>query len=183
VATDGNGFCSIQDGPLVLGVNFKVSSPTLITGVRVYRVDTGVVEGTLWKDGIVLASGQFAGSGTHEWSDLVFNSPVPVTPGTYMASYSVNSNYAYQHAFPWSSLTPAPPVITETLEGLYCYAAPDCKPNRASRIPTTGCRLCVVNRATVIPELEVWTPHQFELHWSNSTSPAHSSGRPSEGGE
>jgi hypothetical protein len=78
VATDGNGFCSIQDGPFVLGVTFEVSSPTLITGVRIYRVDTGVAKGTLWKDGIVLASGQFAGSGTHEWSDLVFNWPVPV---------------------------------------------------------------------------------------------------------
>jgi hypothetical protein len=49
----------------------------------------------------------------------------------YMASYSVNSNYAYHHGFLWSSLTPAPPVITQASEGLYCYAAPDCQPNKS----------------------------------------------------
>lgn len=129
---DANGFCVVTDStgaPVELGVKFTTSEPVAIGGIRAYRVDPGQVTGTLWTvGGEKLASGTFAGSDTHSWQDLTFDSPVAIVPGeTYVASYySPNTTYA----FAWDYFTSGPTVsgpltalqsIEGNRNGVYCY--------------------------------------------------------------
>ena len=134
---DTNNFCYIDDGGAVeLGVKFTTSMSVLATGVRVYRTDAGSVTGSLWKaDGTLLATGTFAGTGTHSWQDLVFATPVPIVPGqTYIASYfAPNADYAYQHDFFTNSALTVGPItalqsVGSDLNGVYCYVTEACNP-------------------------------------------------------
>ena len=47
---DDNGFCVANDSRngLELGVKFQTSRELVITGVRIYRVDTDAVSASLW---------------------------------------------------------------------------------------------------------------------------------------
>jgi hypothetical protein len=133
---DSNGFCTIDDsGGVELGVKFTADAPVKITGVRVYRVDTGSLTGSLWKaDGTLLATGQFtAYSGANGWQDLTFATPIQIQGGvTYIASYfAPTADYAFEwRFFAGRSLTVGPITAMESVEGdrngVYCYVGEDC---------------------------------------------------------
>ena len=135
---DENDFCYIADHPGVeLGVRFTTSTPVLLTGVRIYRVDDGAVTGSLWSaDGTRLATGTFeAYSGTHGWQDMTFTDPGPVVinPGEiYTASYfAPNAMYAFEYyAYTNSSLTVGPITalqsVAATPNGVFCYVGQPC---------------------------------------------------------
>ncbi len=106
-----------------------------ITGVRVYRVDTDAVTGSLWSaaDGQLLAQGDFTSGPGHAWQDLTFSQPVAIVPGqTYIASYHTqNSLYAFQYNyFTNSAFTEGPITALQSVEGdrngVYCYDAETC---------------------------------------------------------
>jgi hypothetical protein len=129
---DENGFCVVEDStdaPVELGVKFTTSEPVAIGGIRAYRVDPGQVTGTLWTvDGENLATGTFAGSDTHSWQDLTFDTPVVIYPGeTYVASYySPNTTYAFEwNYFTEKAVVSGPLTALQSVEGnrngLFCY--------------------------------------------------------------
>lgn len=129
-SVDANGFCVIDDfGSVELGVKFTTSAPVAIRGIRVYRVDSGALTGTLWKaDGTKLASGTFSGSAVNAWQDLTFDAPVDIIPGqTYVASYfAPNSDYAFDwFYFTDTARTVGPLTATASIEGdrngVFCY--------------------------------------------------------------
>jgi hypothetical protein len=133
---DTNNFCWTQggDGNLAgpgveLGVKFTSSQNTVITGVRVYRVSPGAVIGHLWDGagGSPLATGNFSGSDTHSWQDLMFSSPVPIQANhTYVASYHVSDEqYALQYGFFATGGDTVGPITAlgspDSSNGVYCY--------------------------------------------------------------
>jgi hypothetical protein len=135
---DANNFCYIDDNPAVeLGVKFTTSTPALVTGVRIYRVDGGPVTGSLWSaDGTRLATGTFGPyAGDHGWQDLTFTDPGPVviTPGeTYIASYfAPNAMYAFEYFFFTNSGMTVGPItalqsVAEDPNGVFCYVGQPC---------------------------------------------------------
>jgi len=129
---DNNGFCYVEDttdDPVELGVKFTTSEPVVIGGIRAYRVDPGQVTGTLWTvGGEKLASGTFAGSETHSWQDLTFDSPVAIVPNeTYVASYySPDTTYAFEWDYFTDKATVSGPLTAKASvegdrNGVYCY--------------------------------------------------------------
>src|SRR5437764_14067703 len=101
--SDSNGFCTAVgtgEPSVELGVQFTSSKAVNIAGVRVYRVDGGSVNGSLWgADGTRLAGpASFSGSSTNSWQDVPFSAPVAITPGqTYVASYNAPTpSYAFE---------------------------------------------------------------------------------------
>jgi uncharacterized protein DUF4082 len=138
--SDSNGFCAAGSGePSVeLGVKFTSSKAVNIVGVRVYRVDGGAVNGSLWgADGTRLAGpASFGGSSTNSWQDLPFSAPVAITPGqTYVASYNAPTpSYAFEHGFFTSSSYTVGPITALDCEasggnGVFNYCSPDCFPS------------------------------------------------------
>jgi hypothetical protein len=134
---DANSFCWTEGGDgnvagpgVELGVKFTSSQAATITGVRVYRVSPGPVTGHLWDGagGAPLATGSFAGTATHNWQDLMFNSPVAIQAGhSYVASYHVSdTQYAFQHDFFTSGGYTVGPITAlsspdSSGNGVYCY--------------------------------------------------------------
>ncbi len=135
-SSDANSFCTIDDnGSVELGVKFTSSQPVNVVGVRMYRVDAGAVTGSLWSaDGTRLAGpAAFGGTATNGWQDVMFATPVPITPGqTYIASYSApDADYAYQYDFFTSTaFTEGPVTALQSFagdgNGAYCYAGGAC---------------------------------------------------------
>jgi hypothetical protein len=131
-SVDGNRFCVIDDeGGVELGVKFTTSQPVLITGVRVYRVDTGTDAGSLWDAaGVKLATGTFDAPSGLGWQDLHFSAAVAIQPGqTYVASYSAtNAKYAFQwYYFTDQSRTSGPITALQSAasggNGVYGYCS------------------------------------------------------------
>jgi hypothetical protein len=124
-----DGFSSIDDdGSVALGVKFTTSTNVDVVGVRVYRVDSGAMTGTLWTGGgTQLATGSF-GPFAPGWQDLTFGTPVAIGTGqTYVASYfAPNADYAYAHDFFAQSLTVGPITALDSAaaggNGVYVYA-------------------------------------------------------------
>lgn len=140
---DANNFCFIDDnGGVELGVKFTSSKAVNVTGVRIYRIDSGAVTGSLWAaDGTLLAGPVgFSGTTTHAWQDVTFGTPVAIAPGqTYVASYfAPNADYAYEYDFfTDSSYTAGPITALESVagdsNGVYCYAGGTCFPTNTFR--------------------------------------------------
>ena len=135
---DANSFCTIDDaGSVELGVKFRSSQPVSIVGVRIYRIDAGPVTASLWSsDGTRLAGPTaFGGTATHGWQDVMFGSPVAITPGeTYTASYfAPNADYTFEwFFFTNSSFTVGPITALQSGvdggNGVFCYAGASCFP-------------------------------------------------------
>ena len=133
---DSNGFCVASDVDGVeLGVKFRSSKAVVISGVRIYRVDTDAVTGSLWSaaGGPALTTGTFSQGAGHKWQDLTFDQPVSIVPGqTYIASYhSPNAQYAFEYEyFTDSELTVGPITALRSVEGdpngVYCYDRESC---------------------------------------------------------
>jgi len=84
---------------VTLGVKFRSSAPGFIKGVRFFSPNdlstvTGDFTGQLWdENGVLLASGIFAGVTTDSWQELIFAEPVLIEANTiYVASYHANTN-------------------------------------------------------------------------------------------
>jgi hypothetical protein len=87
-----------------LGVKFRTSSPGFIVGVRYYKSapNAGQHLGSLWsRDGQLLARGTFVNESPSGWQQLLFSSPVAVSPNiTYVASYHTDvGHYAVNHDY------------------------------------------------------------------------------------
>jgi Domain of unknown function (DUF4082)/Bacterial Ig-like domain len=133
---DGNGFCFADDvrNGLELGMKFRTDRPVEITGIRIYRVDTAAVEGSLWSaGGTLLARGKFSSSSAHGWQDMSFTDPVSIVPGkTYVASYfTPNTRYAFEYNyFANSALTVGPITALRAddgnPQGVHCYDDQQC---------------------------------------------------------
>jgi Domain of unknown function (DUF4082)/Fibronectin type III domain len=85
--------------PVELGVKFRTDTAGTITGIRFYKAgaNTGTHSGSLWSaGGERLAQATFTGESATGWQSVLFDSPVPVTPGaTYVASYHApNGHYS-----------------------------------------------------------------------------------------
>jgi hypothetical protein len=128
---DLNGFCVANDSRngLEIGVKFQTSETLEITGVRIYRMDTATVTGSLWdSSGTRLAKGTFSAGPAHTWQDMSFAEPVTIVPGiTYIASYfTPGTKYAFEHHYFASSALTVGPVtalrsVSGSPNGVHCY--------------------------------------------------------------
>ena len=102
-------------------MKFQTSQELLITGVRIYRVDSHTVTASLWEsDGSRLAKGDFSPGADHGWQDMNFDNPVTIVPGrTYVASYyTPRAKYAFQYEyFAGSALTVGPITALRSVDG------------------------------------------------------------------
>jgi len=128
---DKNGFCFADDARngLEVGVKFQSSEKVQVTGIRIYRVDSSVLTGSLWGPGrVLLARGKFSQGANNAWQDLTFADPVAITPGmTYVASYfTPKTRYAFRYGY-FSNRAPTVGPITALRSvdgdpnGVYCY--------------------------------------------------------------
>jgi hypothetical protein len=135
---DSNSFCWVdesRDG-VELGVKFQSSRALQISGVRIYRVDSSDVTGSLWSaaGGPAIATGTFSAAAPgHGWQDLTFSQPVSIVAGqTYIASYhSPNSQYAFQYDYFTNSAWAAGPItalqsVQGDPNGVFCYEGELC---------------------------------------------------------
>ena len=143
--SDSNGFCTATgsgEPSVELGVKFTSSKAVDIVGVRVYRVDGGAVNGSLWgADGTPLAGtgaspAVFSGTSTNSWQDVPFSQAVAITPGqTYVASYNAPTPiYAFEHGFFTNGSYTVGPITalasqTSGGNGVFNYCSPDCFPS------------------------------------------------------
>ena len=84
-------------GSIDVGVVFSVDQPGYIEGVSFYKAagNTGTHVGQLWtSSGSLLAQATFASETATGWQQVLFSSPVAVTPGVvYVASYFAPSGH------------------------------------------------------------------------------------------
>ena len=119
---------------LEVGVRFETSQPVQVTGVRIYRVDSSTLTGSLWDaTGTRLATGTFAGRGASGWQDLTFDAPVTVVPGqTYVASYyTPKTRYAFEYGYFASAARTVGPITalrstSAAPNGVHCYDDRSC---------------------------------------------------------
>jgi Domain of unknown function (DUF4082) len=133
---DTNNFCWTKDGDgnsgtgVELGVKFTSSQSVNITGLRVYRVNSGTVTGHLWDGagGSPIATGTFDPSVAPGWQDLMFNQPITIQADhTYVASYHVpDTQYGFQYDFFATNGYTVGPITAlsspdSSGNGVYCY--------------------------------------------------------------
>jgi hypothetical protein len=87
-----------NDGQAIeVGVKFRVTQAGFITGVRFYKKagNTGTHTGHLWSStGTMLAQATFSGETVSGWQQVLFTSPVAVSPGiTYVAAYFSSAGF------------------------------------------------------------------------------------------
>ncbi|MCA1984435.1 DUF4082 domain-containing protein [Nocardioides nematodiphilus] len=126
-----DGFCVADDARngLEVGVRFRTSQRVQITGVRIYRVDTATLTGSLWDaSGRLLAHGAFAPGPANAWQDMRFAKPVTIAPGgIYVASYfTPRTRYAFRYDYfadAGRTVGPITAVAATTghPNGVFCY--------------------------------------------------------------
>src|SRR3954453_2929749 len=82
-----------------MGRKFPPQNAGTIAGIRFYKgpTNTGTHTGTLWTStGTLLATATFANETASGWQQVLFSSPVSISPNTtYVASYHApNGHYA-----------------------------------------------------------------------------------------
>jgi glucose/arabinose dehydrogenase len=92
------------DSSVELGVKFSADEAGFIHGIRFYKsaANVGPHEVSLWTGtGTLLARVTSAGETASGWQEVMFSTPVAVTPGTvYVASYHVNGgHYSYTNGY------------------------------------------------------------------------------------
>jgi hypothetical protein len=127
--------------PVELGVRFQSSTAGYISGVRFYKYaqNGGPHTGNLWSNtGQRLATAIFTNETASGWQEVLFDTPVPITPNTtYIASYHTPSGgYAVNNSYFANGATTRGPLSalqdgTDGPNGLYRYAATsDAVPNQ-----------------------------------------------------
>ena len=96
-----------------VGVKFTSDTFGTVNGLRFYKVtgNTGTHVGSLWSaTGQRLATATFTGETSSGWQQVLFSSPVPITPNTtYVASYLAPSgHYAQTAGYFYPPPAPAP---------------------------------------------------------------------------
>ena len=132
----------VDNIPIEVGVKFKTNKAGVIRGIRFYKGSTangGTHKGTLWsQSGTLLATATFSGETSSGWQEVLFSTPVAVTPNTtYVASaflplgnYSKSENYFTNSAHSnGNSLTALQFSPTEP-NGVYKYNASSTFPNQ-----------------------------------------------------
>lgn len=108
---------------ITLGVQFKSSITTTVIGMRFYKTsgNNGTHVGTLWVDGVKLATQTFAGETSTGWQNVIFPNPVTITANTiYTAAYySPNGTYTSTQRF---FNTPFVNGTLTAIAGVYTYS-------------------------------------------------------------
>ncbi|NUW36462.1 DUF4082 domain-containing protein [Nonomuraea sp. SMC257] len=100
---------------VTLGVRFQSLVPGTIRGIRFYKgaQNTGTHIGTLWTNaGAKLASATFTNETASGWQEVIFSTPVRITPNTtYVASYNtLVGHFSYNQNF-FTTQYNNPPLI------------------------------------------------------------------------
>ncbi len=121
-----------NDGtPVELGVKFTSSVSGILYGLRFYKAaaNTGTHIGDLWSStGTLLATATFTGETASGWQQVIFSTPVTITPNTtYIASYyapaghySADTNYFASGGTTNSSLQAL--ADSSSSNGVYVYS-------------------------------------------------------------
>ncbi|MDR8414585.1 DUF4082 domain-containing protein [Nonomuraea sp. 3-1Str] len=116
---------------VVLGVRFRSIVAGTIRGIRFYKgpQNTGTHVGSLWTTGgQLLGSATFTNETASGWQQVLFNTPIRITPGTnYIASYMAPAgHFSYdQNYFTTTYQNPpliAPASTATSGNGLYRYS-------------------------------------------------------------
>jgi hypothetical protein len=125
--------------PVELGVKFTSDVGGTVNGVRFYKAstNTGTHVGSLWTTtGTLLASATFSNESASGWQQVLFSSPVTITPNTtYIAGYfAPNGRYSITEPG-FTSAVNSPPLHAvangTSPNGVYVYGA-------ASTFPTSS---------------------------------------------
>jgi len=85
------------DSSVELGVKFRTDVSGRIRGIRFYKhsLNTGSHIGNLWTaQGVLLASATFSNETSSGWQEVLFSSPISISPNTvYVASYHCNNGH------------------------------------------------------------------------------------------
>ncbi|WP_242618229.1 DUF4082 domain-containing protein [Edaphobacter modestus] len=119
--------------PVEVGVKFVSTLPGVIYGLRFYKAsaNTGTHVGHLWSStGTQLASATFTGETASGWQQIIFSTPISVTPNvTYVASYfAPNGHYSADTNYFASNGVNTPPLqalasTTNSSNGIYLYSS------------------------------------------------------------
>jgi hypothetical protein len=113
--------------PTEVGMRFRASVGGTLAGIRFYKAstNTGVHVGSLWSNsGALLAQATFTNETAAGWQQVMFATPVTLTPGvTYVASYNTpTGNYALWPDFftdlGYTNLTGTLTAINDGLDGI-----------------------------------------------------------------
>ncbi|MEV0203375.1 DUF4082 domain-containing protein [Nonomuraea sp. NPDC050691] len=123
--------------PVTLGVRFQALVPGTIRGIRFYKgsQNTGTHIGSLWTNsGQQLASATFTNETASGWQEVLFSTPVRITPNTtYVASYNTQvGHFSYNQNFFLTQYN-NPPLIAPASgvagNGVYRYTSQNLFPN------------------------------------------------------
>jgi hypothetical protein len=124
-------------GALEIGLRFKTDSAGKALGVRFYKgaLNTGTHTGTLWTDaGAQITTGTFVGETASGWQNMLFSTPVTLTPNTwYVVSYHTEVGYyAVDGNGLGNSGVDNPPLHVDINGARYTYGAGGAFPGSAS---------------------------------------------------
>lgn len=119
--------------PVEVGVKFTTTEPGVVYGLRFYKAstNTGTHVGHLWSStGTLLATATFSGETTSGWQQIIFSTPISLTPNvTYVASYfAPNGHYSADTNYFASNGTNSPPLqalanTANSSNGVYLYSS------------------------------------------------------------
>jgi hypothetical protein len=123
-----------NDGtPVEVGVKFTTSEPGVVYGLRFYKTstNTGTHVGHLWSStGTLLATATFTGETASGWQQIIFSTPISLTPNvTYIASYfAPNGHYSADTNYFATNGTNSPPLqalanTSSSSNGIYLYSS------------------------------------------------------------
>ncbi|MBO0881440.1 MAG: DUF4082 domain-containing protein [Mycobacterium sp.] len=112
-------------GAVELGVEFRSDVAGTITGIRFYKGagNTGTHVGHLWSStGQLLATATFSGETASGWQEVIFTSPVAISPNTtYIASYYAPNGHYADDTGSFASGYDSGPLHVPTDGGVYTY--------------------------------------------------------------
>jgi len=120
-----------------VGVKFTATTPGTINGIRFYKtsLNTGTHIGSLWTSaGVLLAQATFTGETATGWQQVLFGTPVTITPGTtYIASYFAPvGRYARNASFFTTAYARGPLTAPSGTNGVFRYTAVPAFPSNSS---------------------------------------------------
>jgi hypothetical protein len=136
------GSTGTDGSALELGVKFRTNVAGFINGVRFYKTsgNSGTHTGELYSStGTRLAQAVFSGETATGWQQVLFSSPVAVTPGTtYIAAYfSSAGNYTSTTSYFTAAVTDGPITAladgTDGSNGIYIYSTTPAFPTNTYR--------------------------------------------------
>jgi probable HAF family extracellular repeat protein len=133
-----------SQGGVELGVKFTSDVAGTITGIRFWKgsQNTGAHTGELWSStGQLLATAMFTGESSSGWQQVVFSTPIAITPNTtYVASYHTAATSIAYSPGTFSAGVDAPPLHALASgasggDGVYVYGASSFPTNTNGQAP------------------------------------------------